>query len=113
MKTSVVISLSALTLSLVAAPVLANEVSAINRASTRSNVTITPFNLVTNSYQGYLANQGIPGNAAFVAQVKTGKIKAEDLVEKAIAQGRLTSETLNDRAYLNSVQAHLDSLEED
>ena len=113
MKTSVLISLSALTLSLLGSPVLANEMSAINRASTRSVVKITPFNLVNNSYQGYFADRGIPSNAAFVSEVKRGKITAEDLVEKAIAQGRLPSETLDDRAYLNSVNAHLNSLEED
>lgn len=112
MKKSVVISLSALTLSLVAAPVLANEISEINRASTRSIIEITPFNLVTRSYQGYFADQGVPSNGAFITAIETGKVKAEDLVEKAIASGRLAPETINDQAYLNSVTGLLDSLEE-
>ena len=111
MKTSILISLSALTLSLVVAPVLAQERGAI-MVPTRNIIEITPFNLVTSSYQGHFVNQGIPSNAAFITEVKRGKIKAEDLVETAIARGRLSPETLNDRAYLNSVEAHLDGLEE-
>ena len=44
MKTSILISLSALTLSLVAVPVLAQE-RAARTVSTRSLIEITPFNL--------------------------------------------------------------------
>ena len=114
MKTSIVISLSALTFSLAVSPVLAQKRAAINRVSTSSNVeTITPFNLVTNSYQGYFADRGIPSNAAFIQGVQRGRITAEGLVKTAIAQGRLDSEKLNDQAYLNTVSLHLKSLEED
>lgn len=112
MKTSILISLSALTLSLVAAPVLAQKRAAII-VSTGSIVEITPSNLVTSSYQGHFVDQGIPSNAAFITEVERGQITAEDLVEVAIDRGRLTSGTLNDEAYLNSVEAHLDGLEED
>ena len=112
MKTSILISLSALTFSLVSAPVLAQSIAS-RHVSTGSVVEITPFNLVTKSYQGYFADQGIPGHSALLTEVKRGRITAEDLVEAAIDQGRLTSGTLNDEAYLNSVEAHLDSLEED
>ncbi|MDJ0687191.1 MAG: hypothetical protein QNJ41_01660 [Xenococcaceae cyanobacterium MO_188.B32] len=75
-------------------------------------VEITPFNLVTKSYQGYFADQGLPSHSALLTEVKRGRIKAEDLVEAAIDQGRLSSVTLNDEAYLNSVEAHLEGLEE-
>lgn len=109
MKTSILISLSALTLSLVAAPTLANEISAINRAST-SIVEITPFDLVTNSYQGYFADQEIPSYGAFTTEINLRRIKAEDLVEKAIALGRLAPETIDDQGYLNSVTYLLESL---
>ena len=111
MKTSILISLSALTLSLVATPVLAQEIAS-RHVSTGSIVEITPFNLVTKSYQGYFADQGIPSHSALLTEVKRGRITAEDLVEAAIDQGRLTSGTLNDAAYLNSVEAHLEGLEE-
>jgi len=111
MKTSILISLSALTFSLVSAPVLAQSIAS-RHVSTGSVVEITPFNLVTKSYQGYFADQGIPSHSAFVSKVKRGRITAEDLVEAAIDKGRLTSVTLNDEAYLNSVEAHLESLGE-
>lgn len=111
MKTSILISLSALTLSLVAVPTLANEISAINRTSTGSIVEITPFDLVYNAYQGYFSDSGIPGYANLIAAVNAGRVKAEDLVEEAIALRRLAPETIDDRAYLNSVAGLLDSLE--
>ena len=113
MKRSLIVSLSTLVLSLVAAPAFANEVSAVNQNPTRSVVEITPFNLVTRSYQGYFADRGIPSNAAFLTAVRRGKVTAKDLVEKAIAEGRLAPETINDRAYLNSVDSHLNNLDND
>ena len=113
MKRSLLFSISALTLSLVAAPAFANEVAAVNQASTRSIVEITPFNLVRRAYQGYFADQGIPSNGAFSRAVSTRKVTAVDLVEKAIAQGRLTPETINDRAYINNVKSHLNTLDHD
>ena len=113
MKRSLIVSLSALVLSLVAAPAFANEVSAVNQNPIRSVVEITPFNLVTRSYQGYFTDRGIPSNAAFLTAVRRGKVTAKDLVEKAIAEGRLAPETINDRAYLNSVDSHLNNLDND
>ena len=73
-------------------------------------------------YQGYFTNQGIPSNGAFARAVHTGRVSAEDLVQGAIseagtqsviAQGRLSPETINDRAYLNSVESHLNTLNND
>lgn len=113
MKRSIFVSLSALALSLVAVPAFSNQVSAAPQNSTGSVVEITPFNLVTRSYQGYFADQGIPSNAAFVNAVSRGKVTAKDLVEKAIAHGRLSPETINDRAYLNNVSSHLRNLNND
>ena len=114
MKTTLLMSLSALTLSLVATPTIAKEVSQNNRASTSSSsiVEITPFNLVYNGYQGYFIDQGIPGYAVFTSAINTGEVNAKTLVEKAIAKGRLAPETIDDRSYLNSVTDLLDSLEE-
>ena len=113
MKTALLMSLSALTLSLVATPTIAKEVSQSNPASTsRSIVEITPFDLVYNGYQGYFIDQGIPSYAVFTSAINTGKVNAEDLVEKAIAKGRLAPETIDDQGYLNSVKGLLDTLEE-
>ena len=104
MKTSILFSLSAaITLSLVATPTLAKEVSQNDRAMTNSIVEITPSNLVTNAYQGFYAEQGIPSYGALITALDLGKVNAEDLVEKAITKGRLAPETIDDQRYLNSV----------
>ena len=113
MKRSILVSLSALTLSLVTTPALAEEVAAVRKVSTNNIVEITPFNLVRRGYQGYLTNQGIPSNGAFLGAVHTRRVTAVDLVEGAIASGRLAPETLDNRGYINSVQAHLNNLDND
>ena len=107
MKRTLLVSLSALTLSLIATPALAEKLT-----TAKSNY-ITPVNLVTRSYQGHFTNQGIPSSAAFNRAVKTGKLTASDLVQSAIAQGRLNSDAINDTEYLNNVQSYLDSLDND
>ena len=111
MKTALLMSLSALTLSLVATPTLANEISQNDLASTGSIVEISPFDLVYGAYQGNFTDSGIPGYANLNMAVDAGRVNAEVLVEEAIAKGRLSPETIDDRAYLNSVAGLLDSLE--
>ncbi|VEP14336.1 conserved exported hypothetical protein [Hyella patelloides LEGE 07179] len=107
MKRSLLVSLSALALSLVTAPAFASEVAAVNSHSTNNIVEISPVDLVNRSYQGFLADQGIPSNGAFNRAVHTGRVTAQDLVNGAIASGRLAPETINDRAYLNHVNSQL------
>lgn len=107
MKRTILFSLSALTLALTAAPTLAEEVAAARKISTNNIVAITPFNLVSRSYQGYFTDRGIPSNGAFVSATQTGRVTAKDLVEAAIAHRRLSPETKNDRAYLNIIESHL------
>ncbi len=63
-----------------------------------------------SSYQGSFPNQDIPSYRSFTAAVQSGRITAEDLVENAIASGRLNPETTNDLDYLNDVQSHLTRL---
>ena len=115
MKRTLFIGLSALALSLTTAPVFANEMAAANLESRRHNniVQITPFNLVTRSYQGAFVNQGIPSNGVFISAINRGQITAEDLVNTAIASGRLAPETINDQAYLRSVSLNLRNLDND
>ena len=107
MKRTLLVSLSALTLSLIATPALAEKFT-----TAKSN-EITPVNLVTRGYQGHFTNQGIPSSAAFNRGVATGRITASDLVEVAIAKGRLNPEAINDAAYISSVQSYLNSLDND
>ena len=112
MKTPILIGLSALVLSLVATPTLAQEISQNSQTSTGSIVEITPFDLVYGAYQGNFTNSGIPGYANFITAVNTGQVKAEDLVEKAIAKGRLTPDTIDNRGYLSSVDELMRTIDE-
>ncbi len=111
MKRLVLSTLSTLALSSLVTPAFASEIAAANRNTTHNINEITPFNLVSGSYQGRFTNQGIPAFHAFLQAVRTERIEAEDLVQSAIAAGRLSEDTLNDTAYLNSVDALLDGLD--
>ena len=68
---------------------------------------------MTRGYQGSFSSQGIPSNGAFLSAVSRGKITAKDLVESAIASGRLSPETINNRTYLNNVKVQLNNLDND
>ena len=113
MKRTLFIGLSTLALTLTTAPAFASEIAAASAIESRNSniVQITPFNLVTRSYQGAFKDKGIPSNGAFVRAVNTGRVTAKDLVETAIASGRLAPETINDRAYLRNVTSHLRNLD--
>ena len=113
MKRQVLVGLSTLALSLVALPSFANETVAINPKSLSNVNQITPFSLVTRSYQGSFRNQGIPSGGVFKQQALSGRISPEDLVNVAIANGRLSPETINDRGYLHSVASFLDNFDND
>lgn len=115
MKRTLFLGLSALALSLVTTPAFATEIAAANTnlKSTNNIVTITPFNLVTRAYQGSFSDQGIPSNGLFLDAVNRGKVTAEDLVESAIANGRLAPETIDDTTYLASVNAQLRHINND
>lgn len=73
-------------------------------------VGITPYNLVTASYQGQFTEQGIPSGSKFITATRLNQIDAKDLVQSAIAAGRLSEATGGDREYLyrvNSILVHL------
>ena len=111
MKRTLFLSLSALALSFTTAPAFAEEIAAVNTQSVNNIVEITPFNLVRRGYQGSL--EGIPSAVSFVREANSGRITAEDLVEVAIANGRLNPETINDKEYLKNVTSHLSNLDND
>ena len=110
MKTTLLMSLSALTISLMATPTLAKDISQNNLETTGSIVEITPFDLVYGAYQGDFTNSGIPGYANFITAVNSGKVEAEDLVNEAIAKRRLPPETMEDRGYISSVDGLMQTL---
>lgn len=111
MKRLILATLSTLAILGMVNPVSAEPIAATNTNSIRDNVELTPFSLVTDGYQGYFTTQGIPSNAQYLSAIKTGKVDAENLVEAAIASGRLAPDKINDNSYLNHVQSYLNNLD--
>lgn len=109
MKRLLIAALSTLTVA-VAVPAQAQEIATVNQNMAQNIQQVSPFNLVGLGYQGYFSEQDIPSNSAFLSAIRTGKIKAEDLVKSGIARGRLTPETLNNQSYIHNVQVQLESL---
>ena len=68
---------------------------------------ITPYDLVTASYQGQFTDRGIPSGSKLITATRLNQIQAEDLVRGAISTGRLSEATLSDRSYLSRVNSML------
>ena len=92
-------------------PAIAQSKVSINTENARSIVEISPFDLVTAGYQGRFKSQGIPAGGRFVTSLRSNKVTAQDLVETAIASGRLPESAINDSAYLRQVQRTIRNLD--
>ena len=92
-----------------ASAVMASEV-AVTAISSETQ-EIKPFNLVHRAYSGHFSDQGIPGFHGLTMAYRSGQLNAEDLIETAINQGRLSPETLDDTGYVNAVRFQLRKLE--
>ncbi|MDJ0677556.1 MAG: hypothetical protein QNJ36_19605 [Calothrix sp. MO_167.B42] len=114
MKRFLIAGLGTLLLTTAATPAFAKEVATSSQQS-RNQVTknVKPFNLVFLGYQGHFQEQGIPSNGAFVNRVRYGEISAEDLVKSAIAQGKLSPDTIDNPSYLNAVNIQLFKISRD
>jgi len=88
---------------------LAGEVAAVSETRTNHH-NIQPFNLVQAAYQGQFSEQGISGFSRLVNGYNRSQIEAKDLVEAAIAKGRLSPDTLEDSSYLSAVSLQLQGL---
>lgn len=66
--------------------------------------------MVQGAYQGQFSDQGISGFNGLVNGYERSQIEAEDLVEAAIAKGRLSQDTRQDSGYLNAVSSQLQGL---
>lgn len=111
MKRFLIIAISMISAMGIASPTLAQSRVSINSQMTREIREISPYDLVSASYQGRFVNQDIPAAGRFISAVRANKIKAEDLVEVAIAQRRLSPETREDKAYLRHVKSILNNLD--
>lgn len=114
MKRLIFGSLSVLLLGAAAPAALAGQVVLRPEAQNQTSITvaeITPFDLVTRTYNGEFADQGLPGGSALISAYNYGRVDAEDLVKAGINQGRLTVDTLENQDYLNAVAFQLEAQE--
>ncbi|MBF2068004.1 MAG: hypothetical protein IGS39_26845 [Calothrix sp. C42_A2020_038] len=72
-----------------------------------SSRRLTPFHLVSLSYQGYLKNQGIPSYGSFVSEYHQSYFDARELVKAGIRANLLPADALTNQAYINAVSCEL------
>lgn len=76
-----------------------------------ANYGVTPFGLITLARNGMFREQGVPGFGRLSSDHQAGRIKAEDLIRAAIADGRLDPASLEDSGYVRSVERQLRDLD--
>ncbi|MGK7955460.1 MAG: hypothetical protein AB4063_09395 [Crocosphaera sp.] len=114
MKSLIITGLSSLVLGSFFAPVNANEVMAVNSTVEQNTMSyLSPVNLVSHGRGGTFQEQGIPSHVRFSLGIQSGKVDAESLVNAAIEARRLSSEAINNSAYLSSVEFELSQLDND
>ncbi|AFZ42590.1 hypothetical protein PCC7418_0356 [Halothece sp. PCC 7418] len=111
MKSLLTGAICTLVLVTTASSAMAEEV-AVNEI-TSASPEIQPFNLVHRAYSGHFSAEGIPGFQGLVMAYRAGQVEAEDLMEVAIQQGRLSPDALEDQGYVNAVRFQLRGLERD
>ena len=82
----------------------------VAEAAEMTKTQLTPFQVTSLAYRGSFDAVGIPGYGALESGIATGDIVAEDVIEAAIASGRLSAEALEDGAFVSSVDNQLDNL---
>ena len=105
MKRFLIASLETLLLTIAATLAFAKEVAGNSQVS-QNQVTrkFHLFNLVFLAYKlGYLQQQGIRRNGAFVNSMRQEKFNVKDLVQSAIYLGILSPDTINDVSYINHI----------
>ncbi|MEL6439441.1 MAG: hypothetical protein AAFQ80_09340 [Cyanobacteria bacterium J06621_8] len=110
-KPLIVTLLSAIAVPYFASPALGEDTMAFNPTISRQAPEFSPFHLVIAGYQGQLLREGIPANDAFLSAIRTNQIEAKDLVQSAIASGKLSVDILSNQGYLDSVMLLLNDLE--
>ena len=111
MKRILLSTLSVVALSSIVTPAFADEVASLGKTESANLNQITPFSLVTSGFQGRLKAHGIPSGSIFLSRIRSNRIEAKDLVQSAIASGRLSEDTLNDTEYLAMVDSLITGLD--
>lgn len=91
--------------------ILALSVAAFAPAA-QAEAKLTSFDVASLAYQGRLTENGIPGYGSLAAGVNSGTVTAEDVIQAAIASGRLSETTLDDGEFVTAVERHLQNLVE-
>lgn len=116
MKRSLILTscLSILAITALKTPVFAAPIAVVMPSYNASMMNeVEPFNLVYLGYQGFFQKEGIPSSSGFVSAYQTGKITAQQLIEAAISQGKLSPEKAKDQGYIHAVRHHLMYLDVD
>ena len=71
---------------------------------------ITPFSLVQLARKGYFIEHNIPSYGNLNSAIRSRQVRAEDVVKAAIAEGRLSPKTLEDKGYLRIIDIKLNRL---
>ncbi|WP_159786836.1 hypothetical protein [Sodalinema gerasimenkoae] len=84
--------------------------------SSKSPAQSVPFNisavdLVQLARNGYLREQGIPQFNRLASAYRSGDISADDVIQAAIADNRLSPGIADDPGYLETVDHFLDDLD--
>jgi hypothetical protein len=101
MKRSIFAGISMLVVA-IASPLSANATS-----------QTTPSNLAYLARNGYFQEQNIPSHSALSTAITRGQVNAENLIEAAVEENKVTPETLNDEDYIDSVETKLDLMTQD
>ncbi|TVR13403.1 MAG: hypothetical protein EA395_04150 [Phormidium sp. GEM2.Bin31] len=72
---------------------------------------ISAVDLVQLARNGYLREQGIPQFNRLASAYRSGEISAEDVIEAAIADNRLSAGVADDPGYLETVDHFLNDLD--
>jgi len=113
-----------LTTVLFSAPILSAAASAQTTGAAQTSLNpyitsktsanqVSPFNLAYLTYQGYLRDQGIPGNGALIDAIAAGTVTAQDLIKAAVKANRLPEQTLTDQGYRSALENQLQGLTQD
>ena len=84
-------------------PTAYNPYPAVSTANDR----LPPSDLVTIAQRGYLKPQGIPGYLGLASAYTLGQIGAKEVVQGAVNAQLLPVTAVSDQAYLNLVDAQL------
>lgn len=74
------------------------------------NHELTPFQLVSLARNGYLMDRGIPRFNQLSTAHRHNQISAEDVIQAAINDGRVSAEALEDQSYIFAVDNFLRDL---